>query len=127
MIDQYTEAANDALEMIREAGKSYPIKRVVTVANPVEGTVTETVTEGTLVAIILPASKGTIEAFDNRLAEGLRQEKLRYIIAAAKGAAFTPDGGDVMTFEGASWSVLGCTPLAPAGIPVIFKLGVKQV
>ena len=84
-------------------------------------------------AVVLPASKGTIEAFDNRLEGGtLIDEKLRYVIISPldphTGATIAPDPKslDHLLFDGHKWVILGCTPLNPSGIPVYFPVGCKR-
>lgn len=79
------------------------------------------------VGVVLPASKGTIQAFDNRVKSGeLVDEKLRFVIIAAKGLPFEPKSGDRLTFDDADWIALGCTPLNPTGIPIYYGLGVRR-
>jgi len=130
-MDFYVEAAADALELLKEFGTSIPITRVSNVVNPVTGELVPTNTAGNLTAVVLPAkstgNQAVGGAMDNAISEALTKGKVRFIIAAAANAPFAPDADDVLTFEGASWRVLGCTPLAPAGTPVIFKLGAMRV
>ena len=126
----YANMADVALAKITQFGRDLTLTRYgTTSSNPAAGTVVRAVeASGILKALVLPASKCTVEAFDNRLADGsLIDEKLRYILAAAKGAPFEPKSLDVLTFDGATWQVLGCTPLSPAGTPLLYKMGVMRV
>lgn len=124
----YSRSALTALNLIRKFGQKIPIARYTKNADPVTLTETETVAaSGNLDAVVLPASKGTIEAFDNRIMEALTQGKLRFMIAAARNAPLAPAPNDVVQFEGYYWAVLGSTPLAPAGVPVIYKLGMIRM
>lgn len=89
----------------------------------------------TCTAACLPASKGTIEAFDNRLEGGtLIDENLRYVLMAPQIVRtsetgddnVTPHSGDVLEFDGDKWTVLGNTPLNPAGTIVLHQMGVRR-
>lgn len=126
----YDNMAGVALAKITQFGRDITItRRVVTASDPAAGTVSQSIESiGTLKVLILPASKGTVEAFDNRLEGGtLIDERLRFIIAAAKGASFEPKSLDEVQFDGGKWLVLGCTPLSPAGVPLLYKMGVKKL
>ena len=128
MTDFYTEAADDVLDMLAEDGMSVAITRETgTGYDPVTETETAIVQNGSLICVVLPASKGGVTMFDEHYRDNtLVQESLRYILAAAKNAPFVPQPGDKMTFEGAAWSVIGVTPVSPAGIPIIYRIGVKK-
>lgn len=135
----YIESQKDADELLKEFGRGITISRQVPgpPLNPKEPwipgpPVTATYTAS---AVVLPASKGTIEAFDNRLENGtLIDERLRYVLmsplmtrtSVAGPATIEPQSLDVLTFDGHDWTVLGCTPLNPAGVPVLFPMGVKR-
>lgn len=125
----YDAMAQVALTKIVQFGRDVTITRHSdTGRDPIIGTVTEIVElTGTLKALVLPASKGTVESFDNRL-EGatLVDGRMRFVVAAAKGAPFEPRSLDEIEFDGAKWLVLGCTPLAPNGTPLLYKMGVKR-
>lgn len=77
--------------------------------------------------VVLPASKGAIEAFDNRIEAGtLIEANLRQLKIAAAGLLFEPKAGDLVEFEGSRWTALGCTPINPAGIPLVYTVTVKR-
>ena len=84
--------------------------------------------EQPIVCIVLPVSKGTVEAFDNRLEGGtLIESNLRLLKIPAKGLEFEPRAGDIVPdLEGAQWTALGSTPVNPAGIPLLFNVTVKR-
>jgi len=127
----YDEMADLALEMIREFGQEIVVIREGPFAqDPISGTViNEEEQRMVLQAIVLPTSRGTIETFDNRTMgqDSLIDEKLRFVKAAAKGATFEPRSGDVVEMQGKRWRILGATPVAPAGIPLIYNFGVQLV
>jgi len=124
-LSKYQKQADSALVTIAKFGKGYTISRPRPTFNDITGTLAEDQEEpltGTIQAVVLPASKGTIEAFDIRL-EDLVKGKVKYILAAAKDAPFTPQGLDEITIEGEVFVLKGCTPLAPDGLPIIYKIG----
>lgn len=124
----YTRLAETTLRLIRAKGKNVAIKRTLPgTQDPVAGTKTPGATvEGTLDVIQKRASSGTIEAFDNRIPENLRNSKLRALLAAAKSADFEPLAGDEITMDGSKWLVLGSTPLCPAEIALLYQVGLVQ-
>ena len=126
-MDFYTQSAASAFALIKAKGRSLPIRRVTNTPDPVTGDVSKTETAGNLVAVILPAKSTGNQAvsggLDNSISEALTKAKSRFVLAAAQGVAFEPDADDILTFEGADWRVIGCTPLSPAGTAVIFKIG----
>ncbi|MFA5595938.1 MAG: hypothetical protein WDA26_00045 [Pusillimonas sp.] len=79
-------------------------------------------------AVVLPASQGTVEAFDVRFERGtLIESTLRALLIAAHGMEHMPQPGDKVTFpDGSFGTMLGCTPLNPDGAnPVIYQGTVK--
>lgn len=79
-------------------------------------------------AVVLPASQGTVEAFDVRFEAGtLIESKLRALIIAALGMERAPAPGDTVLFpDGSVGSLLGCTPLNPdVANPIIYQGTVK--
>ena len=126
----YDEMADLALEMIREFGQEIVVIREGPFAqDPISGTViNEEEQRMVLQAIVLPVSNST-QSFDNRTMgqDSLIDEKLRFVKAAAKGATFEPRSGDVVEMQGKRWRILGATPVAPAGIPLIYNFGVQLV
>lgn len=135
----YAKSQATAQRLLARFGRSITLKRTIPGSteppyapwNP--GPATQATYSVT--AAVLPASKSTIEAFDNRLDGGtLIDEKLRYVVMSpqmtrtsdAGPASIEPKSLDVVTFDGSDWTVLGCTPLNPAGIPVLYPMGVKR-
>jgi hypothetical protein len=132
--------ATTADDLMGEYGKLLTFERFgAPVVNGPAGTLakryaTETSTAN---AIVLPASKGTIEAFDNRReALSLAGKRLRYLKIAAKRMTFEPMPGDEVCFDETSddvsfdpvrWQVLGCTPVNPNGTPLVYGVGVVKL
>ena len=87
-----------------------------------------TPTTSTANVVVLPASKGTIEAFDNRReALSAAHRILRYLKVAASSIDFEPLPNDQVTMDSATWQVLGCTPVNPAGTPIVYGVGLVKL
>lgn len=131
MID-YASIAQDALAAIKDAGRQVTVRRITKTTDPVTGVVSNTVTlTGTLDVVVLPAKKanalaGFTAGFDNAYAEALRAGKVRALLGAASSAPFEPVAGDETEFDGHKWTILGNTPLAPAGTALIYKMEVSR-
>jgi hypothetical protein len=125
MADYSTDAA-DALASIKEAGKEYDISRKVLVFDDVTGLpVDDERISGKIAAIILPRYKGPIfQNLDASMKEALIQGKMKTVLAAAQGAPFAPEALDEISLNGTVWDVVGCTELAPDGLPIIYTIGV---
>lgn len=80
-------------------------------------------------AVILPASQGTVQAFDVRFISGtLIESKLRALLIAALGMEHEPRPGDRVTFpDGSAGTLIGCTPLNPDGENPIIYQGTVQL
>ena len=125
----YAAIREEAKAILEEFGNSMTVKRYADSADPVAGTVNRVLSQQqSLTAVILPASQGTLEAFDVRfMSDVLEGADVRFTIMSASGSSFTPGPKDVVEFwEDGQWQVMGCTPLNVAGIPVIFSVGLKR-
>lgn len=73
----------------------------------------------------LPASGGTIEAFDTRiLSDPALRKSFRFFIVAGLGLTFTPQANDLLKTSEGYCRILGATPLNPAGDgAIIFNIG----
>lgn len=127
MAFDYTTSAETALRLIQLFGQKIEMTRLVRGDyDPIEGEFeSSSENSGEFDGVLLPASKGTLEAFDVRLTESLTIDQVRFAILAAAGAPFQPRGTDVVSFEGKPWLVMGCTPLNPAGVPLVYKIGFR--
>ena len=124
----YNKLAANALKMIAKAGKEYDISRPNSAVDEITGIPTDSApTTGKLVAIILPHRKAPVFAImDNRFLEGTLTGRFRFVLAAAKDAPFLPQPMDILTIDGDAWEVVGCSPLSPAGIPLLYTIAVNQ-
>jgi len=78
-------------------------------------------------AIALPASGGTVQAFDNR-AENQQFQFIRFFKMSSIDEnlefAFQPLPGDIARFGGYEWQIMGCTPVAPTpDFPLLYNVG----
>ncbi|MDU4249007.1 hypothetical protein [Pseudomonas sp.] len=124
----YDEMADMALEMLAEFGRVIQLSRVVGGDyDPDTGTSGGSTETQDATVVILPASNGTVQAFDIRFENGtLIEQNLRALTIAAKDLAWVPIAGDKATFDGSDWTFIGCTPVNPAGTPVVYKAAVKR-
>lgn len=126
----YQAVIEEAKVTIDEFGVDFVMKRYSSGGNPVAGTATKTLeATQTLAGVILPASQGTLEAFDVRFitAEILASKDVRFVILSALGHTFVPGPMDEVDFQGAVWQVMGCTPLNVTGEDaVIFSIGLQR-
>lgn len=97
--------------------------------DPVTGAVTShTPSTGNFKAVTVPASKGTMESFDNRIIGMSAQigKLFKFFIATPNGTILVPSGqGDTLTFDSTVYKILGCTPVAPAGSSsiIVYRIG----
>jgi len=123
---EYIKSAKEARDDIAREGLEIEFTRHTKGAsNGALGTVTKTSTTGKFQCIMLPASKGTIQAFDNRQ-DALTSESYKFIIVAAYDAPFKLRPGDKMYHDTHTWEVLGNTPVGPGGVDLIYRVGVKR-
>jgi hypothetical protein len=126
--DFYAQQAASAKRQIAKRGAPVTFAHTPTTASGAAGTVTDGVPVTTSsVAIRIPASKDTLEAFDLRSESGsLADREVAFVKVAAAGMAFAPKRGDAASFCGGSWEVLGCTPVNPAGTPIVYSVGMVR-
>lgn len=126
----YSKDAAEALAAIKEAGEEYIIFRSRPAFDDISGTPVEppdTPLTGKLAAVVLPRYKGaTFASLDDSLKEALIRGKLKTVLAAAQGAPFAPEALDEITLADGVWQVVGCTALAPNGLPIIFTIGIHK-
>lgn len=124
----YVGIRAEAQAILADFGFAMTINRYSYVSDPVAGTVVKTLqATQTLTAVILPASKGTLEAFDVRfMSDVLESTDVRFGILAAEGAVFQPEPKDEAVFFGATWDIMGCTPLNVAGTALTYSVGFKK-
>lgn len=122
----YTKNASSALALISKYGRKYPIARELSTFDEITGKeVAKTTRGGEITAIVLPRYKGILfDSLDDSFREGLVIGKSRVLLVAAKGAPFPPTPLDKINIGGDEWEVVGITELNPAGIPIIYTIGI---
>lgn len=123
----YTKSVDNAATQIQKFGDEATLTKVTGGSmDPATGLLSgETSTDYTIYVVNLPASKGTVQAFDNRIRELYLQGKIRFFLAQAKDTP-TPLAGDKLTFAGSTFRVLGATPFSPAGTAIIYKFAASE-
>lgn len=124
----YVRAQASANRMLAKYGQLILVTRVTPGEyDPETSTNGEsTTTTQTLNIAVLPASQGTVEAFDIKFEKGtLISSNIRSLIISAV-ADFAPMPGDMVTFEGSDWTLIGVTPLNPGGTAVLYTGTAKR-
>jgi len=118
----YDNLAATALRLIKDKGRSLLLARLNKASpNAVTGAPgATTAVQGTIDCIVLPAGTGDTLKLDTRLTEALIRGDLRKLLIAAKSVPFQPQPVDVTEFEDSYWSFVSCSPLNPAGTPLVY-------
>lgn len=128
MAGDFTRQAETALRLIARNGQDIVFTRETTPFDPVTGgpgVATAPVTfQGK--AVRLPNFKGTVfEGMDSAFKAALVTGKATVLLVAAKGLEHEPIPGDSVTLvDGSIWATIGLTVLNPAGLPIIYTMGV---
>ncbi|WP_237133807.1 hypothetical protein [Pseudohongiella sp. O18] len=123
------EMADIAQELITEFRTQIVITRQVGGdVDPVTGAVTSPTTQNqTVDAIPLPASKGTVEAFDQRFVGGtLIETNLRALKIAGQNLQWPPEPLQTVTLEGAAWEVIGVTKSTLDNDNLVYSLTIRR-
>lgn len=130
----YEALAAEAKALIQELGRPITFLRYAKgqPGDLLEGTVTRTEIGRTVLSgAVVPASGGTLEAFDVRFMDGamtagdVRFALVSTLQADGSAAGFQPGPGDEAEFEGRTWLVMGNTPVNVDGTPVVFSIGFR--
>lgn len=124
----YDRMSATALRLLTNYGRTIQLSRTVDGEyDPEAGQSSGTTETEDATVVILPTSNGTVQAFDIRFDNGtLIEQNLRALTIAAQGLAWVPAPGDKATFDGSDWIFIGCTPINPAGTPLVYKAAVKR-
>jgi hypothetical protein len=124
----YGKNADSAYTSILKAGRLLPISRTVKVFDNITGAqISSDEQSGTIAGVVFSKVKTPqYESFGEKFVEAMIRGAARVITAAAKNAPFVPQAGDVVSFDGSSWEVYGTRDLNPAGIPILYTLGVVK-
>ena len=124
----YTQLAANALALIQSKGRQLTIRKYTgRTFNAVTGTYSggATVT-GTIDCVVLSYSKNNIGSFDERLFQDLATTSLRFLLIAASSASFVLEPTHEVDLDGVTYTVLGNTPLNPAGTPLIYRVAIHK-
>lgn len=115
---------SNAYASVLRAGKMTEFIRRVTQEDPLTGEMTTIETRQSLPCVVLPDSA----VMSNGVQAGsMISQKSRKCIAAAKGASFNLQSGDLMAWLGEEWTIIGATPLDPnASGTIIWEFGVTR-
>lgn len=103
---------SNAYASVLRAGKMTEFIRRNVTEDPITGEMTTIERRQSLPCVVLPDSA----AMSNGVHAGsMISQKSRKCIAAANGASFNLQSGDVMVWLGEEWTIIGATPLDPNG------------
>lgn len=126
----YDRLAATTARLFAQYGREMTFTRVPKTANGTTGAVTAgaaTTTKGKVIRAPIDTAPSA-EAFDSKLEDGsLAGREVAYLKVAALGMVFAPAALDTVSFDGTTWQVLGCTPINPAGTPIVYGVGVVKL
>jgi len=123
----YRNAQKTADRLIKQFGFKLPVLKPVYEFDPVSGLNTVvSIQVSTNNSVSLPASSGTVQAFDNKFKEDLKKGKIRFLYISSKELSFEIEAGDLVIFENRLWHIAGATPLNPAGVSVYNTVGIRD-
>lgn len=123
----YEVSAATALRLIERFGRSFTLTRLAPGTGPTQNPGPALPSSYSVKGVTLPATNGK-KQFDNWLVPGtLITDQMRYVIIAAKDLSIQPESSDYYTFDGYDWELLGATPLAPAGVTILYKTGCRRI
>lgn len=112
----YPKTAATAARLLKRFGASAVLKRTGAEAyDPATGTSTPTTTS-------LPTT-AAVFAYDQKYIDGTLI--LHGDQQALCDPSVEPKQGDVLTWKGRDYTVIAVTPLAPAGVPVLFEAQIR--
>lgn len=121
----YDSLASEANKLITEFGQSVTISRTTRTIDPVSGTSTSPTETGSFKAVNPPLSQSGIQSFDNGSIQEAQSiyQKIRILTIAALNAPFEPAKGDIVTLGVENYTIFGCTPVAPDGTKIVYRIG----
>jgi hypothetical protein len=125
----YDRMSATALSLIAKFGRELTMSRKISGSyNPETGLVDDDISEAqTIRAVVLPASKGTVEAFDSKFEAGtLIESNIRALKIAADGLLWPPSPGNSITIDGEVWTMIGSTESSPGGTPMVYSASIKR-
>lgn len=126
----YAATAATALRLLTKFGRAVTVTRSTRTATSDEDDAATVTTTLSATLLSVPASGGTVEAFDDRVRDLYVRGKLRFFISTpTDGASGTPVAeGDVVPWDGSSYRVNGVTNVKPDGATLLVqKFGASLV
>lgn len=126
----YAATAATALRLLGQFGAAVTVTRSTRTATSDEDDATAVTTTLSATLVSVPASGGTVEAFDDRVRDLYVRGKMRFFVSTPTGGASgTPVmEGDVVPWDGESYRVNGVTNVKPDGATLLVqKFGASQV
>ena len=129
MATLYASLAATASRLLGQYGVALTFSHTAkSVVGTTGGVTSGTVTTTTCYGVTLPWSKGIGGEFANKMEDlALAGRKVRYLKVSALGMTFVPAAMDTVGLESGTWQVIGCTPINPAGTPLIYGVGVVEL
>ena len=123
----YAAIAEDVAGAIAEVGRTVTITQPAPPSDPVTGAMSGDATPGTFTVVGPPVNLTGASEFDNDLKgdAALVSDDVRLLVVAASNAPFAPAAGDEVAMDGRTWRVIGVTPVAPDGTPLVYRLGLR--
>jgi|PlaIllAssembly_1097288.scaffolds.fasta_scaffold07940_4 hypothetical protein len=125
----YAALAQTVNAKLAAYGQQITVKRYTPSRNSSTGAVTKgaaTLT-ASCAAIEVPVTQGLVQSFETRLDEAALTTKVMRAFKVSTLLGFKPLPLDEVTLnDGSVWPVVGCTPVNPAGIPLVYTIGVAK-
>jgi hypothetical protein len=124
----YAATAATALRLLAQFGTTATVTRTTGSANTDGDGLTGTgSTTFSVTLLSVPASGGTVEAFDDRMRELYVRGKLRFFICQPAAGSAVQDG-DTLPWDGETYRVSGATTVKPDGSTMLVqKFGAAAV
>lgn len=125
----YEQDAIDADVSLGEAGQRITVSRYAPTRNPTTAAVTKgaAIRSATANAVEVPVTQAVLGVFAATMAPGSLIQKTVRTFKVSALLGFEPAPQDEITLsDGAVWPVIGCTPIKPSGVPIIYTVGVAK-
>lgn len=125
----YAQTAQNADKQLAKFGQQITVARYAPSRNSTTGAVTKgaATVSGTAAAVEVPATQGLVQSFETRIDEASLTVKTMRAFKVSALLGFKPLPQDEVTLQdGSVWPVVGCTPINPAGTPIIYTVGVAK-
>jgi hypothetical protein len=125
----YARLAQNADKQLAKFGQQITVTRYAPSRNAATGAVVKGLPTamGSANAVEVPVTQGLIQSFETRLDEASLVAKTMRAFKVSALLGFKPLPQDeVALADGSVWPVVGCTPVSPAGTPIIYTIGVAK-